>query len=109
MPDEPEPKDLQEERTLAGLRIARTGRGCYLCHSSSHPERAYAVDVSAHGGLGSCECDDYLYRRYPRWKTVRQPFDSLRCRHLRAVRNHILDALIKHYADKPNQQLNQHQ
>jgi hypothetical protein len=104
-PDEPdEPEDLREERTICGMRLEKTGRGCYLAYSQSRPETAYAVDINAYNGLGSCECDDFRFRRYPRWKTVRQPFDVLRCRHLRRVRTHVLDQIIKFYAKAEQQQ-----
>ncbi len=96
-----EPKDLQEERTLEGMRMVRTGRGCYLCYSTSRPDVAYAVDVSANEGLGSCNCEDFLYRRLPRWKEVKKAYPSFRCRHIRRCRDHILDQIIQHYKDKP--------
>lgn len=80
------------------MRIVKTGRGAYIAHSQSRAETAYAVDIMAHGGLGHCECEDFLYRRYPRWKTVRKPFNVFRCRHLIKVRNHVLDQIIAHYA-----------
>lgn len=104
MPDtQEEPEDLREERTLCGMRLVKTGRGCYLAHSMSHPETSYAVDVSSYSGLGSCECDDFRLRRYPRWKTVRLPFDIMRCKHIRRVRNHILDQIISYYAKQDQQ------
>ncbi len=101
MPDtNEEPEDLAEERCLEGMRIVRTGRGCYLAYSQSRPDTAYAVDLSENFGLGSCQCEDFLYRRYPRWKDVRKPFDSMRCRHLRRIRNYVLDQIIAYYHDK---------
>lgn len=100
MPKEPAnlDADLAEETTLDGMKIVRTGRGCYLAHSQSQVGVAYAVDLSAHGGLGHCECSDFLARRYQRWKQIRKPFDSLRCKHLRRTRNFVLDQIIAYYA-----------
>jgi len=97
MPSKPEPKDLQEERTLEGMRIVRIGRGHYRCHSSSRPEVAYDVDIIHYDGLGSCTCDDYVCRRKPRWRDVRKPYDCFRCKHLRRVRNHVLDQIVQHF------------
>jgi len=97
MPSKPESKDLQEERTLEGMRIVRIGRGHYRCHSSSRPEIAYDVDIIHHEGLGSCTCDDYVCRRKPRWRDVRKPYDCFRCKHLRRVRNHVLDQIVQHF------------
>lgn len=86
----------EQERTLEGMRITRTGRGMYSCHSETHPERAYSVDLMEHDGLGSCTCDDFMFRRYPRYKTAKVPYDTFRCKHLRRVRGHVLDQIIKH-------------
>ena len=92
-----ERKDL-EEVTLEGMRITKTGRGTYLAHSTTKADTAYAVDISHYGGLGSCSCDDFRFRRFPKWKEVRKPLDSLRCRHIRRTRNYVLDAIIAYYA-----------
>ena len=89
-----------EEQTLYGMRIQRIGRGHYRCHSTSREETAYAVDLSENNGLGSCECEDFIFRRLPQWKSIRKPYDALRCRHLRIVRNHVLDQIIAHFSEK---------
>lgn len=99
MPDEPEPADLEEERTLEGMRIIRVGRGHYRAFSQSRPETAYDVDLMHYGGLGSCSCDDFVCRRKPRWSMVRKPYDIFRCKHLRRTRAHVLDQIIAHFAD----------
>jgi hypothetical protein len=88
--------DIQE-RTLEGSKITRVGRGHYLCKSRSRPSVAYSIDLEAHRGLGSCQCEDFIYRRLPKWKKVQANYDHFRCRHIRAVRNHVLDQIITHY------------
>lgn len=108
MPSTPESKketkskdeiELEHEITLDGnMRIQRLGKGMYACHSESRPETAYTVDVMSYDGLGSCQCDDFLYRRFPRWKSIRKNYDALRCKHIRRVRNHMMDQIIAHYA-----------
>lgn len=90
-----------EEVTLEGMRLTKVGRGQYLAHSMSKPEVAYMVDVSHYGGLGSCTCVDFVARRKPRWSEVRKPRDTFRCKHIRRVRNYILDAIIGYYAKQP--------
>jgi hypothetical protein len=92
-------KDIIPEETLEGARLERIGRGHYRIWSSSQPEVAYSVDVTHYGGLGSCTCPDFTMRRLPRWRGVRKPYDSFRCRHLRRVRNHIMDQIIKYMKD----------
>lgn len=102
--DNPQPsKDLIHERTLEGMRIVRVGRGQYRAYSQDHPDKAYDVDVSHYGGLGSCTCDDFEMRRFIQWKGVRKNYDIFRCKHLRRVRNHILDQIIQHYRDPREQ------
>lgn len=91
----------EEEATLEGMVIRKTGRGAYLAFSMSKPDTAYAVDVSHYGGLGSCTCTDFVARRKPMWSEVRKPRDVFRCKHIRRVRNYILDAIIAHYAKQP--------
>ena len=76
----------------------------YRAFSRSRPETAYNVDLHDYGGLGSCDCEDYRMRRKPRWREVRKPFDCFRCRHLRAVRNFVLDGIIAHYSKLEQQQ-----
>ena len=101
MPDtQEEPEDLQECRTLAGIRIVKIGRGHYRAFSQSHPETCYDVDLHAYGGLGHCTCPDQTARRHVRWRSVRLNFSCFRCKHLRACRDFVLDAIIKHYSDK---------
>lgn len=110
MPNEPDKidKDLTEERTLEGMRIVRIGRGHYRAYSQSRPETAYDVDIMHYGGLGSCTCDDYVCRRKPRWRDVRKPYDAFRCKHLRRVRNHVLDQIIQHFRDSDQKPTNPH-
>jgi len=90
-----------EEVTLEGMRITKVGRGAYLAHSMTQNDTAYAVDISHYGGLGSCTCTDFVARRMPRWREVRKPRDTYRCKHIRRVRNYVLDAIISHYAKQP--------
>lgn len=99
-----EEEQLAHERTLEGMRITRVGRGEYRCSSESESKREYMIDLSANDGLGNCTCDDFLYRRAIRWKMVNKPYDVFRCKHLRRVRNHVLDQIIKHFS--PNEPAN---
>ncbi len=87
------PQDILE-RTLDGHKITRLNAGHYLCKSRSRPGISFAVDIEAHNGLGHCECEDFLYRRLPRWKKVKASYAHFRCKHLRAVRDHVLDQII---------------
>lgn len=87
------------------MRVIRTGRGCYLAFSQSSPETSYAVNLSDYGGLGSCTCDDYTLRRRPRWRDVRKPYDIFRCKHIRRVRNFVLDAIVAFYQKQGEDEL----
>lgn len=89
------------ERTLDGdFKITRTGRGTYDCSSESEMGVNYSVDIMAFDILGSCTCRDFEIRRFPRWKMVQAPFDHFRCKHLRAVRSHVLNQILAHYNKK---------
>lgn len=89
-----------KERTLCGHKITRVGRGHYLCQSRSRPSTHYSIDLAANSGLGNCSCEDFIYRRYPEWKKVKSNYDHFRCRHIRAVRNHVMDQIIQYYQDE---------
>ncbi len=89
-----ESRDLIEEQTIEGAVLYRIGRFHYRIHSTSRPETSYTVDLFHYMGLGSCTCPDFTGRRQPRWSKVRKPYDIFRCKHLRRVRNHVLDQLI---------------
>jgi hypothetical protein len=93
MPEEIQ-KDLQEEITLEGMVIQRIHRGLYTAQSTTHANVKYDVDLLDLGGLGSCTCPDFAQRRYHRWRGVKKPYDIFRCRHLKRVRNHVLDQAL---------------
>jgi hypothetical protein len=86
------------ERTLDGLSICCIGRGHYLCKSQRSPTVRYTIDLEFHEGLGQCDCADFALRRFPIWKSVQANYDHLRCKHIRAIRNHFLDQILAHYA-----------
>lgn len=95
-----EPVEPIEERTLEGMRVVRTGRGMYECSSESEPEKKYCVDILFYNGLGACDCDDFRFRRYPRYKGVKKNYNVFRCKHLARVRNHVLDQILSSYLQK---------
>lgn len=86
------------------MRLVRVGKGQYQAFSQSRPETAYMVDLHHYGGLGSCTCDDFVLRRKPRWKEIRKPYQIFRCKHLRRVRDFVLDGIIAHYSKLEQQQ-----
>lgn len=101
-------EDLQECRTLEGIRIVKIGRGHYRAHSQSSPETAYDVNLFALDGLGSCTCTDFEARRKPRWRMVRKKYNCFRCKHLRAVRDFELDAIIGYFSKKEQEESARH-
>lgn len=88
------------ERTVDGTKILRKGRGHYLVKSMRNPKIAYSVDLMANDRLGECTCDDFKYRRLPRYHAVKARFDHYRCKHLRIIRAHIFDQILAPYAAK---------
>lgn len=90
-----------QETTVDGMAVTKVGRGQYECASQSDPERLpYHVDILANEGLGECDCWDFKSRRLPRWIRMRALYDSFRCKHLRRVRNHVLDQILSTYVHK---------
>lgn len=89
---------MTQERTLDGIKITRIGRGHYNAQSEHNPRVSYSVDIMANDILGSCECIDFQARRLQLYKQVKAPFDHFRCKHLRAVRNHVLNQLLLYYS-----------
>jgi len=82
------------------MKIRRTGRGCYVAESQSEVGVSYILDIKANDGLGYCSCIDFTGRRFPRWRGIKKPYDSMRCKHLKRVRNYELDLIIKYYIEK---------
>lgn len=97
--------DIQE-KTLSGLRVTRIGLGHYNVQSESDATKNYSVDLMDYGGLGSCTCDDQVFRRHPRWRKVRENHDSFRCKHIRFLRVHVLDQIIQFNLKKRIKQSN---
>lgn len=89
---------LTWERTIDGTKICRKGRGHYLVKSVRNPKISYSVDLMANDRLGSCSCEDFTFRRLPRYQSVKARFDHFRCKHLRMIRAHIFDQILAPYA-----------
>lgn len=89
--------DPVDEVTVEGMTVTKIGRGMYICDSTSQLGVKYQVDIMENDGLGNCQCADFAFRKYPRWKSAKTNLDSFRCRHIRRVRNHVMDQIIRYY------------
>lgn len=58
------------------------------------------MDILNYGLLGSCTCEDFEMRRRPRWRDVRKPYDVFRCKHIKAVRVHVMNQILQLVAAK---------
>lgn len=73
---------------------------CFYVDSSRPGHEPHQVNLGAHHGNGSCNCEHFLYRlaepaeHTPPRDRERDP-DSLRCRHILEARRFLLDDLIK--------------
>lgn len=70
-------------------------RGTFRVASASQPGRTHLVDVTAYGGVGKCDCDDFRCRREP--VLAASPPGSVfpsRCRHIHAAREFIADCVV---------------
>ena len=78
------------------LVITRIGKGHYNVTSETELEVTYSVDIESNNFLGSCTCHNFTMFRFPQWKKngceIR---DRYRCKHLRSVRSHVLDMILK--------------
>ena len=66
--------------------------GRYHVESWSKAGETHLVDLCARYPLGRCSCMDYQGRRWPEFKTTLKP---VRCRHLTAAREAMLNSLIR--------------
>lgn len=73
--------------------------------SQENPEIEYVVDVMAYHKTGRCTCSDFTMRKEPIARLVYEAMDSLRCKHLRAVRDRLLDALLDEIAEPVHQRI----
>jgi hypothetical protein len=62
--------------------------------SQSEPEAWYLVDLMYYHQIGRCDCFDFTYRKEPYAKLATRPSDHLRCKHIRVVREALLDSLL---------------
>ena len=72
----------------------------WLVPSSSNPGESHMVELNAYGVNGRCSCNDFTCRHEPmlRSNPVLGGVDKTRCKHIRLVRQHFLDTLIKELA-----------
>lgn len=89
-----DPHDPHKEESVEGYPLIKKGKGVYACPSESNANLQYHVDIFAHRGLGGCDCWDFRTRGFPRFVSCGKLYDSFRCKHIRRVRNHILDQFI---------------
>lgn len=92
-----------ESVTINGLGVTRVGRGHYLVASQSKDGISYSVDllencIEGKPPLGSCNCADFNFNRYPKFKRVQNPHSEFRCRHINAARALALDQILMFYA-----------
>ncbi len=74
-------------------------RGTFRVASASHPGRAHLVDVTAYGGAGKCDCEDFRCRHEPfiaassHGALVEPP----RCKHILAAREFIAACVVTYW------------
>jgi hypothetical protein len=88
--------------TLESSKVTRVDRGVYRIRSQTESGVEYQCDVFANEGLGECDCKHFQFSLLPKYlRSIRIPFDSFRCKHLKRVRSYVLDAIIQ--AETKNQ------
>lgn len=66
----------------------------WLVQSESDEDVWYGVDLLEHNKIGRCDCDHFKFRLEPTARDAKIPWDALRCKHLRIVRECLLNALL---------------
>lgn len=76
----------------------------YKVSSRSDPENPRLVDLSFHGGSGSCSCEDFRCRR---WKAIKAGARLFRkattCEHIRAVHVYYLEQVLPRHIELAGQ------
>ena len=72
----------------------------WLVPSGSQPGESHLVQLDAFGVNGRCSCPDFTCRHEPilRADPTTGGIDRTRCKHIRLVRQHFLDGIIKEMA-----------
>lgn len=81
--------------TVEGMRFQRVGHDHFLCYSQNQTNTAYTVSLLDYDGLGSCSCLDFTTRRFPRWRLTHKLHQVFRCKHIRNVRNFVMDLKVQ--------------
>lgn len=64
----------------------------YHVSSKSNPDQSHLCDLTENFPLGECGCSDYTCRRLPNFRKTGNP---VRCIHLNACRETIMNFLVK--------------
>lgn len=74
-------------------------------HSETEKDVWYLVDVMAYHKTGRCVCPHFTMRLEPMARLVTEEMDCLRCKHIRAARNKLLNALLDEIAEPEHQRI----
>lgn len=76
----------------------------YNVSSRSDPENPRVVDLSFHGGSGSCSCPDFGCRRWPAIKEGKPLFrKATTCVHIQAVHVYYLEHVLPKHIELAGQ------
>lgn len=95
----------QPKNHVAAGDVIPIGEGLFWVGSSSK-DLPHTVDPAAFEGVGSCECEHFVFRLEP---ILRAGFrgDYLRCSHIERVREHIADTYVRHEIKRRKEKANE--
>jgi hypothetical protein len=64
--------------------------------SETDPGHEYLCDLVAYNEIGQCDCPDFQIRKEWIARRATVSSDDLRCKHLRAAREKMLNSLLRH-------------
>lgn len=87
----PKPKESAPPR----LRIKRLDSPYrWIVQSETDENVWYGVDLLAYNKVGQCDCDHFKFRLEVTAQAAQIPWDGLRCKHLKIVRECLLNCLL---------------
>lgn len=82
----------------------------YLIQSESRPEQLHLVDIKSHNCIGECSCEQFNLQIRPKITEAIEALeagqkfepenpDNYRCKHIRKIREQLINTVIEHYAE----------
>lgn len=86
---------LAKPKTSSVFRIRQADcKTRWWVSSQSRPDVEHLVDLMFYHQIGKCTCERFSFGLEPIARLATRPTDNLRCKHIRAAREALMDALL---------------